>query len=410
MMKKVRIGVVGGVRGRYMMQQSLDDPVIELVAICDVSPRALDTCKKNLAEHSGITYYDDFDEFLKHDMDAVALANFAHEHVPLAIKALDAGFHVMTECVTCATMKEAVELIEAVERSGKIYMLAENACYTIARWEMRERFRRGDIGELMYAEGEYLHNGEPIWGSITGFRKNHWRNEMASTFYCTHSIGPILTITGLRPVQVVGYETQSLPYMRNVGYGGGCAGMEIITLENGAILKSLHGNVKKTMPRSSKFQLNGTLGAMNDLDGGLLATYIEQPGKNGEGENNVYTPAPVVEGAEKYGHGGGDFFTTYYFSRAILGDKTALERIIDVYTAVDMCIPGILAYRSIVNGNVPIKIPDLRNKDERDRYRNDTFCTFPKIAGDMYVSNNVQGDPEIPEEFYEKLRQKKKNK
>ena len=84
----------------------------------------------------------------------------------------------------------------------------------------------------------------------------------------------------------------------------------------------------------------------------------------------------------------------------------ARERAIDVYTAVDMCIPGILAYKSIVNGNIPITVPNLRNAEERDAYRNDTFCTFKHIAGDQYVPNNIQGVEPIPDSVYEEVRRK----
>ena len=48
---------------------------------------------------------------------------------------------------------------------------------------------------------------------------------MYSTYYCTHSLGPILTITGERPVKVVGFETPNAEYMAKLGYGGGTSGM-----------------------------------------------------------------------------------------------------------------------------------------------------------------------------------------
>ena len=71
-------------------------------------------------------------------MDAVILANYANEHVPFGIRLMESGRHIMTECLTCATMKEAVELIEAVERTGMTYSYAENYCYTPVRWEMQK--------------------------------------------------------------------------------------------------------------------------------------------------------------------------------------------------------------------------------------------------------------------------------
>jgi hypothetical protein len=72
-----------------------------------------------------------------------------------------------------------------------------------------------------------------------------------------------------------------------------------------------------------------------------------------------------------------------------------------------MCIPGILAYRSIINDSARIDIPNLRIPAERDAYRNDKFCTFPHIAGDQYVPNNIHhSDSEIPDEVYEEVKRR----
>ena len=52
-------------------------------------------------------------------------------------------------------MKEAVELIEAVEESGLIYAYGENYCYMPAPYEMKKLYKSGEIGEFEYGEGEY---------------------------------------------------------------------------------------------------------------------------------------------------------------------------------------------------------------------------------------------------------------
>jgi len=408
MSKKLKIGVFGAGRGLSMINQLINNDITkeyaELVAVCDKYQPLLDRCKK-AADDAGfdkITYYKSFDEFYNHDMDAVILANYANEHVPFGIRLLESGRHIMTEVLTCATMAEAVQLIEAVERTGKTYAYAENYCYTPVRLEMARRYKAGDIGELMYAEGEYVHDCSSIWPSITYGERNHWRNLMPSTFYCTHSLGPILYMTGLRPVKVSAFECPNMPFMRELGTASGTMAVEMVTLENGAFVKSLHFGMKHVA--HSNYQLNGDLGALRDEGEGKLHAYIEQPGQNCKGEHTIYKPEPPIAEAAKSGHGGGDFWTTYNFIRSILGDEEAQKRSINVYDAVDMCIPGILGYRSIVEGNTPQTIPNLRNVEERDAYRNDTFCTFPDIAGDKYVSNNIYGDPPIPDEVFDKVR------
>lgn len=408
-MGKIKIGVFGAGRGMTMIRQILDSGDAVLTAVCDKYQPLLDQCRKEAdrAGAEGLAIYNNFDDFMKHDMDAVVLANYANQHAPYAIRLLESGRHVMSECLACATMKEAVELIEAVEKSGKIYAYAENYCYTPVRWEMRERYRRGDIGQLLYAEGEYIHDCSSIWPQITYGEREHWRNRYSSTFYCSHSIGPILSMTGLRPVRVSGFESRSADYMRRLGSATPVAGMEILTLSNGAILKSLHGSLKHT--GHSNYQLNGTRGALRDLGDGKLAAYTEGEDENCRGKHEICEPGPVVESAEISGHEGSDFYSTCYFIRAIQGDPVALERIIGVYAAVDMCIPGILAYRSVCAGNAPVDIPDLRNPGERDAYRNDTFCTFREIAGDQYVPNYQKDEEPIPDSVYAEVRRRWQN-
>ena len=72
--------------------------------------------------------------------------------------------------------------------------------------------------------------------------------------------------------------------------------------------------------------------------------------------------------AEKTGHGGGDFWELYYFAREILtGEKAPWN----IYAACDVTITGILAARSAARGGEPQRVPDFRDKAERDAYRED---------------------------------------
>ena len=240
----IRIGVIGVGRGKNMMKYCLQMGTAELVAICDKWEEGLEQRKKDFAGYN-VSFYTDYDEFLKHDMDAVVLANYATEHAPFAIKAMKAGKHVLSEVLPVQTMKEAVELVEAVEESGLIYAYGENYCYMPAPYEMKKLYEKGEIGEFEYGEGEYIHNCESIWHSITYGEEDHWRNNMFSTFYCTHSMGPLIHITGLRPVSVVGFEgTKNHRGLRG-GAKAGAFGIEMVTLENGGIIKSIHGGPYK---------------------------------------------------------------------------------------------------------------------------------------------------------------------
>ena len=125
--RKLKIGVFGGGRGITMVNMLLQNEKdrAELVAVCDQLDYMLERVQK-AADEVGVklTCYQDFDEFLKHDMDAVVLANYAHEHAPYAIRCMKAGKHVMSEVMPCETLAQAVELIEAVEETGMVYTYA----------------------------------------------------------------------------------------------------------------------------------------------------------------------------------------------------------------------------------------------------------------------------------------------
>ncbi len=407
-MKKVRIGVLGGYRGASMINYCIRSENAEIVAICDKIPEVLEK-QREKAKGLNITFYDNFEDFLLHDMDAVVLANYANEHAPFAIRAMERGLHVFSEVLPCQTMKEAVELIEAVEKTGKIYAYGENYCYMPAPYEMKKLYQQGVIGEFEYGECEYIHNCEPIWPSITYGEKDHWRNNMYSTFYCTHSLGPIIHATGLRPVSVTGFEGLKTERKLRMGAKGGQFGIEMVTLENDGIIKSIHGGLYKD---SIWYSMYGSKGRMECAREDAKAGHIDKiyvnsdkfSGDYGNGKLENYEPQNDVGADTKgFGHGGSDFYSMYYFVEKILGNEDA--DIIDVYEALDMFLPGMFAYRSILKGGIPMEIPNLRDKAVREQWRNDTACTDPNVAGDMLLPTFSKGTPDIDDGVYDHIKQ-----
>lgn len=407
-MKKLKIGVVGGYRGTSMINYCKEADNAEIVAICDNNPEVLNV-QKELCKDYDIAYYDNFNDFINHNMDAVVLANFANEHAPLAIKALKKGKHVFSEVLPVQTMKEAVELIEAVEETGKIYAYGENYCYMPVCYEMKRLYESNKLGEIEYAECEYIHNCEPIWSDITYGCKEHWRNNMYSTFYCTHSLGPIIHTTSLRPVRVTGFESTMNERNLRCGAKSGQFGIEMVTLENGGIVKSIHGNLYKD---SIWYSIYGSKGRAecpreDGNDGHIARIYVNCDDYSGEykdGKLESYLPAREFdEKCKNFGHGGSDFYCIYNFVEKVLGNASA--DIIDVYEALDMFLPGMFAYRSVLAGGIPMDIPNLRNKNEREKWRNDTACTSPDVAGEMLLPTAVGGTPDIDPKIYAAVKE-----
>src|SRR5665213_336003 len=104
--KPIRVGVIGIGRGQSFARGASAAVGMELVALCDTWKDRL----KSAGKQYGVATYTDFDKFLEHDMDAVVLANYFHQHAPFAIKALAAGKHVMSETAAAKTLGECVAL------------------------------------------------------------------------------------------------------------------------------------------------------------------------------------------------------------------------------------------------------------------------------------------------------------
>ncbi|MBE6561125.1 MAG: Gfo/Idh/MocA family oxidoreductase [Ruminococcaceae bacterium] len=411
-MKKLKIGVMGARRGMSMIRVLLHHPDAELVAVCDKYEPFLDNVRSE-ADKAGISIvtYNNFDDFIEHDMDAVILANYAHEHAPFAVRCLKAGKHVLSEVLPCGTIAQGVELIEAVEESGLVYAYAENYCYMQHNFEMWYRIKNGDIGEISYAEGEYVHDCTSIWPSITYGEPDHWRNNMHANFYCTHSLGPMLMSIGKRPISVVGFEMPEFGRGGNVPWHGAGAGLEMVTLENGCVCRSLHGHLRREHERNYNYMFYGDFGMMESSrfkDTPLLNVYREGD-KFCAGTWEKYDPQPRIKlnmDVSQAGHMGSDYYATHFFIEKILGRPDGAEWSIDVYQAVEMGICGLLAHRSVLNGNRPERVPDFRIKAERDAYRNDNDTTIPGVEnGHIVPISSIPSVRPMDEQYFTYHRQ-----
>lgn len=375
-MKTIRVGVIGIGRGQSFMGGAAAAGM-KLVAICDQWEERV----RDVSKRYEVTGYTDYDKFLEHDMDAVVLANYFHEHTPFAIKALRAGKHVMSETSACSTLAEGVQLCREVEKSGKIYMFAENYPFTAANLEMERLYKAGKIGEARYADGEYNHPGPPGDRSLAP-TKDHWRNLIPSTYYCSHALAPLMQITDTMPVLVNGFSIAA--WKPKDSYRRGDTGSVIICrMDNGAVFR-LFGLCMGG--HSIWYRVHGDRGLMETMRGGGYAG----PGglhvalepwhcKPGERPSEVYPPQfpKWAKNASRAGHGGGDYFTNYFFAKAI---RTGKQPYLDVYRGVAMSVVGILAWKSALQDGAPFAMPDFRKETDRRRVAKDTWSPFTGSA------------------------------
>ena len=135
----LKVGIVGA-RGLSTMMGFRDLPDVEVSAICDLDE---DLLKEKQEKYNVPHTYRIYEDMLESDIDAVVIATPMQCHVPQAIAALQAGKHVMSEVTAGVSLDELFWLCEEVEKSGKVYMFAENYCYMPQNQLIRELRRKG---------------------------------------------------------------------------------------------------------------------------------------------------------------------------------------------------------------------------------------------------------------------------
>ncbi|MCL1888108.1 MAG: Gfo/Idh/MocA family oxidoreductase [Kiritimatiellaeota bacterium] len=397
MSRKIRCGVLGAGRGVALAMGAKANGM-EVAAMCDLDTGLLRRANERLGGQCRL--YDDYGAMLRADIDAVLLANYATEHAGAAIRALAAGKHVMSECMACFTMAEAVALVEAVERSGRVYMLAENYPFIVQNIELKRLFETGKYGKFVYGEGEYVHPipAREMATLYTG--EKHWRAWLASPYYCTHSMAPIMEITGTRPVRVSGF---AFPY----DAGDEQMALSLRVSDPGCVLMCAMDNeaVVKLLPwtmlrdHGQRYRICCAKGTLEWNQGdGRVRVRTEAFDFPDEKEHFHYYDAtlpPEFAEAARHGHGGGDYFTSLHFAEAI--ETGIIAPRLDVYNAVDMTVIGIQGYRSILNQSAPMEIPDFHDPAMREKYRHDHWNHDPARRAPGMPLPSVRGEIRVTE-------------
>lgn len=384
-MKKVKIGVLGAGRGIDVAENFIHLGC-EIVALCDFNEKRRNEGLKNLGVD--VPAFDNFDDFIGQEMDAVILANYFHEHAPYAIKCFEKGIHVFSECISNGTMAEGVELIRAYEKSNSIYMLAENYPQMIFNREMKKICDGGTLGKILYAEGEYNH---PISSDDLEFSKGyvyyteHWRNFLPRSYYVTHSIAPLMWSTGATPKRVSAVPVYA-PFKEEITARRVGDRAAIITTLNdddsvfrvtGCAAFGAHHNAYRLCGE------NGQIENLRGMGDKIMLRYNAWSVPEGKEEVNLYEPEwndNDEDFINQAGHGGGDYIIARMFLDCIREGKQP-EHPYDIYSAVAMSSVAILSHRSILNGGKAYDIPDFHREECRKEYENDRQTPFCSTDG-----------------------------
>ena len=373
--RKVRLAVVGGGFGATFYFH--EHPKCQVTGVTDLRPER----RKRLRDvYRCDTAYDSLEIMLEEakDIDAVAIFSGALDHVKHARMCMKRGLHVISACPTCVSLEEAEELRELKESTGLRYMMAESSYYRQEAILARNLYQAGGFGELYYTEAEYYHDR----GDLVQLAENKqsrfynpdgtpsWRFGWPPMHYPTHTLAFLVAITGERLTEVTCYGwggDGKHPFLSENAYGNPFWNeTALFRTDRG---HALRGNVFWLVADGGeRAQWFGDKAALFMPKRGVNEKAVQKERSTGESPDSrqleapeywktaEMIPEPMRHGS---GHGGSAVFLSAEFVNALLEDR---EPSVDVYEALAMAVPGIIAHQSALADGEKLKIPQFDRK------------------------------------------------
>ncbi len=410
-MATVRVGFVGlGMRGPGAVNRFAHIPGVQIVALCDYRPEAAEDCQKYLRQqglppadiYSGPLGYQQLCQ--RPDIDLVYIATDWDHHFPVAKCALSNGKNAAIEVPSAMNLEQCWELVNLAETTRQHCMILENCCYDYFELNTLNMAQHGLFGEILRAEGAYIHNLDDFWDA-------YWRNpdgsdpdelgwrlkynmENRGDIYATHGLGPVAQCLGIhrgdRFKTLVAMDTKSVNGQRKAelktgrhcpDFRNGDHTTTLLRTENGKVVEIQH-DVMTPQPYSRLFKLTGTEGYATKypeehyaLQSAALqqATQQEPPSPVLDNLNAHTFISPDQQRAltrqfyhpilQKYGelgremgHGGMDFIMD---SRLVYCLQNGLPLDMDVYDLAEWCCLAELGAISMDNNSAPVAFPDF---------------------------------------------------
>ncbi len=197
----VRIGMVGvGLQGGSHVENFLKIPHCRITAVCDIRAERTDWASKAItaAGHPAPTAYTggprDFERLCEtEDLDLVFTATPWEWHVPVMLAAMKSGKHAATEVPAAMTLDDCWAIVESAEKHQRHCVLMENCNYDRPEMMVFNIVRQGLLGEILHAEGGYLHDLRQIKfeKKDEGLWRRAWSTKIDGNPYPTHGLGPI---------------------------------------------------------------------------------------------------------------------------------------------------------------------------------------------------------------------------
>ncbi|MDB5285868.1 MAG: gfo/Idh/MocA family oxidoreductase [Mucilaginibacter sp.] len=390
----VRVGFIGlGQRGPSHLKNMTKLGGVEIKALCDLRPSSVQKAQKMLdgTSHKPTLYSGSKDEWKKvcerKDIDAVYIATPWDMHVPMAVYAMEHGKHAFIEVPAAVTLEDCWKMVETSERTKKHCMMLENCCYDFFELLTLNMARQGYFGEVIHAEGAYLHNLLELNFKKDGYwdmwrlKENAKRN---GNIYPTHGLGPVCQLMNINRGDKLDY----LVSMSGNDFVMGKTAKELAEKDDfykQFVGNHFRGNMNTTSIRT---QSGRTIMLQHDVSSPNIYSRIHKitgtkgsalkyplPGKiSNDSKESWLTEAEMKDLEQKYqpaivkkigemakevgGHGGMDFLMDW---RVIDCLRNGLPLDQDVYDAALWSSISPLSEQSVANRSSAVTIPDFTN-------------------------------------------------
>lgn len=387
----VRVGIVGlGMRGSGAVERLAYIDGVEIVSLCDKYPDRVAKAQKTLErlgrpkakEYSGEDGWKALCE--SNDIDLVYNVTPWELHTPICLAAMRNDKHAAVEVNAGLTIDQCWELVETSEKTRKHCMMLENCCYDFFELLTLNMARQGMFGELVHAEGAYIHDLSKDWlfnknayADMWRLKENFKRN---GNLYPTHGLGPIAQCLNINRGDKMDHlvsmssndfvlnnmakekaatdnffaEYTDKPYRGNMN-------TTIIRTDLGKTMMIQH-DVSTIRPYSRLHLLSGTKGVAQKYPGPARIAFGHSWLKKEEFDEleKKYTP-PIVKhigeiAKEVGGHGGMDFIMDW---RLIDCLRNGLPLDQDVYDAASWSSIFALSVTSVKKRSKTVDIPDF---------------------------------------------------
>jgi predicted dehydrogenase len=365
-MNPIKVAVIGLGFGAEFIPIYQRHPGVELWAICQ---RDEENLNKTGDQFGVPKRYTSFEALLADpDLDAVHINTPIASHAPMSLAALEAGKHCACTVPMATTTEECLKIVDARNRSGKVYMMMETAIYTREYLYAKDLVDSGKIGKIQFLRGAHQQNmGLPGWPSYWyGFPPMH---------YATHAVSPLLAISGTTAESVVCFGSGRIDSEYAKHYNAPFAvESTLIKLRDSdlacEVTRSLFNTIRQyresfdVYGTESSFEWEQVIGEGPVVYSGFEdATRVEVPdyGHRLPPEISGFTQAGVYDDEHEHtsfiqggGHGGSHPHLVHEFISSIQGQR---ESIADAATAANWTMTGICAHESAMKDGARVVVP-----------------------------------------------------